>query len=79
MGDDVSAGAKRGKYGVRLVRGPFVQLPPNAEECPDEDSFLAYAASLRGQGHRLAADIPLASNAGHRLNPAATQPDCRCQ
>jgi len=58
MGDDASpAGAKRGKYGVRLVRGPFVQLPSNAEECPDEDSFLAYAAKLREQGHRLAADL----------------------
>jgi DNA (cytosine-5)-methyltransferase 1 len=58
MGEDASpAGAKHGKYGVRLVRGPFVQLPPNAEECPDEDSFLAYAAKLREQGHRLAADL----------------------
>jgi DNA (cytosine-5)-methyltransferase 1 len=58
MGEDASpAGAKRGKYGVRLVRGPFVQLRPNAEECLDEDSFLAYAAKLRDQGHRLAADL----------------------
>lgn len=58
MGEDVpSADAKRGKYGVKLVRGPFVKLPPNAEECPDETSFLAYAAKLREQGHRLAADL----------------------
>ncbi len=46
-----------GKYGVTLVRGPFVQLRANAEECRDEDSFLAYAAELREQGHRLAADL----------------------
>ena len=42
-------GAKGGKYGVRLVRGPFVQLPPHPEEC-DEDDFLAYAARLRATG-----------------------------
>lgn len=58
MGRDASsAAARRGKYGVRLVRGPFVQLRPNAEECRDEDSFLAYAAELRERGHRLAADL----------------------
>jgi DNA (cytosine-5)-methyltransferase 1 len=44
------------KYGVRLIRGPFVQLPPHAEEC-DEDEFLAYAAGLRADGFRLAADL----------------------
>ncbi len=58
MGEDASsAAARRGKYGVRLVRGPFVQLSANAEECRDEDSFLAYAAELRERGHRLAADL----------------------
>jgi DNA (cytosine-5)-methyltransferase 1 len=58
MGEDASpAGVKRGKYGVTLVRGPFVQLRPNDEECRDEDSFLAYAAELRKQGNRLAADL----------------------
>jgi DNA (cytosine-5)-methyltransferase 1 len=58
MGEDASpAGAKRGKYGVRLVRGPFVVLPANDEERKDEDGFLAYAAELREHGHRLAADL----------------------
>ena len=47
---------ERGKYGVRLVRGPFVQLPPHPEEC-SEDQFLAYAKRLRGAGSRLAADL----------------------
>jgi DNA (cytosine-5)-methyltransferase 1 len=56
MGDGTPEGAKGGKYGVRLVRGPFVQLPPHPEEC-DEDGFLEYATRLRGQGHRLAADL----------------------
>ena len=56
MGDTAPEGGTGGKYGVRLVRGPFVQLPPHPEEC-DEDGFLAYAARLRAQGHRLAADL----------------------
>ena len=56
MGDSASEGAVGGKYGVRLVRGPFVQLSPHSDEC-DEDGFLAYAARLRAQGHRLAADL----------------------
>ena len=56
MGESAPEGAKGGKYGVKLVRGPFVQLPPHAEEC-GEDEFLAYAARLRSQGHRLAADL----------------------
>src|ERR1700744_1026515 len=45
-----------GKYGVRLVRGPFVQLPPHAEEC-NEDGVLTYTSRLREGGHRLAADL----------------------
>ena len=58
MGENASsAGDKRSKYGVTLVRGPFVQLRANADECRDEDSFLAYAAKLREQGGRLAADL----------------------
>jgi DNA (cytosine-5)-methyltransferase 1 len=48
--------AERGKYGVRLIRGPFVQLPPHPEEC-GEDQFLAYTKRLRGEGCRLAADL----------------------
>ena len=56
MGESALEGVKGGKYGVRLVRGPFVQLPPHAEEC-SEDEFLTYAARLRSQGSRLAADL----------------------
>lgn len=56
MGDSAPEAAKGGKYGVRLVRGPFVQLPPHPEEC-DEDSFLDYTTRLREQGYRLAADL----------------------
>jgi len=57
MGEGASpAGAKRGKYGVRLIRGPFVQLPSHPEECAEE-GFVDYAARLREQGHRLAADL----------------------
>jgi DNA (cytosine-5)-methyltransferase 1 len=56
MGEGAPESAKIGKYGVRLVRGPFVQLPPHPEECV-EDEFLTYAARLRADGHRLAADL----------------------
>lgn len=58
MGEMPLDGPREGgsKYGVRLIRGPFVQLPPHPEEC-DEDGFLAYAATLRAGGHRLAADL----------------------
>lgn len=44
------------KYGVKLIRGPFVVLPGHSEEC-GEDEFLAYAKKLRADGHRLAADL----------------------
>lgn len=57
MGENApSAEDKQRKYGVKLVRGPFVVLPAHQEHC-DEDAFLAYAAELREQGHRLAADL----------------------
>jgi DNA (cytosine-5)-methyltransferase 1 len=56
MGEGASEGAKGGKYGVKLVRGPFVQLHPHAAEC-SEDELLAHAVRLRSQGHRLAADL----------------------
>ena len=56
MGEGVPEGAKRGKYGVKLVRGPFVQLPPHPDEC-SEDDFLQYAERLRADGYRLAADL----------------------
>jgi DNA (cytosine-5)-methyltransferase 1 len=56
MGDSAPAEAKGGKYGVRLIRGPFLQLRPNTEKC-GEDEFLDYAARLRAEGCRLAADL----------------------
>lgn len=56
MGDGASKGAKGSKYGVRLVRGPFVQLPHHPDES-NEDGFLDYAAQLRARGARLAADL----------------------
>jgi DNA (cytosine-5)-methyltransferase 1 len=56
MGEGVPEGVKGGKYGVKLVRGPFVQLPSHPEACKEED-FLEYAARLRAEGHRLAADL----------------------
>ena len=56
MGEGAPEGVKRGKYGVKLVRGPFVQLAPHPEEC-GEDDFLEYAARLREDGCRLAADL----------------------
>jgi DNA (cytosine-5)-methyltransferase 1 len=59
--DDVSTASTRaGKahsYGVRLVRGPFVNLAPHAEHTDDTKKFLAYAARLRSDGARLAADF----------------------
>jgi DNA (cytosine-5)-methyltransferase 1 len=56
MGEGTPDRARRGKYGVKLVRGPFVKLPQHSEEC-SESEFLAYASRLRKQGHRLAADL----------------------
>jgi DNA (cytosine-5)-methyltransferase 1 len=56
MREGTTGSVNAGKYGVRLVRGPFVQLPPHAEEC-DEDGFLAYVSRLRAEGHRLVADL----------------------
>lgn len=57
MGEEApSAEGKQRTYGVKLVRGPFVELPAHKEHC-GEDSFLAYAARLRDEGHRLAADL----------------------
>jgi DNA (cytosine-5)-methyltransferase 1 len=56
MGEGTSEGSKGGKYGVRLVRGPFVELLPHPEGCA-EDDFLGYASRLRADGYRLAADL----------------------
>jgi DNA (cytosine-5)-methyltransferase 1 len=54
---EVAARPKKGQYGVKLVRGPFVRLAQHPEESRDEDAFLEYAARLRAAGARLAADL----------------------
>ena len=50
-------GSARRTYGVKLVRGPFVRLPPHPEVCDDEVALLAYAGRLRAGGALLAADL----------------------
>jgi len=40
----------RGAYGVRLVRGPFVQLPPHPQACADAKQLIRYAAAAPGPG-----------------------------
>jgi DNA (cytosine-5)-methyltransferase 1 len=57
MGDDVKAEPRERKYGVKLVRGPFVQLAPHEEAWAGEEEFLSYAAHLKAEGVRLAADL----------------------
>jgi len=42
----------KGKYGVKLIRGPFVQLAPHSEECEDEKSLPGLRARLHAEGHR---------------------------
>ncbi|MGI5246644.1 DNA cytosine methyltransferase [Dactylosporangium sp. CA-139066] len=49
--------ARRGAYGVRLVRGPFVQLPPHPDACTDDEGLLRYAEAAQVRGDRLAADL----------------------
>jgi len=48
---------KSSGYGVRLVRGPFVDLPPHRDHTGDIEAFLKYTERLRRQGERLAADF----------------------
>jgi DNA (cytosine-5)-methyltransferase 1 len=48
---------KRKGYGVRLVRGPVVVLPPHPDACEDGEQFLALAAKARANGERLAVDL----------------------
>jgi len=54
---DGAVTTRRGHYGVKLVRGPFVRLAPHPEACADKKAFLAYAARLRDEGAHLAADL----------------------
>jgi DNA (cytosine-5)-methyltransferase 1 len=51
------ASPRRGGYGVRLVRGPFVRLEPHPDACADPEQLIAYAATARAGGRRLAADL----------------------
>jgi DNA (cytosine-5)-methyltransferase 1 len=46
-------------YGVRLVRGPFLSLPPHEAHCESEDDLLELARKIRGRdpAARLAADL----------------------
>lgn len=44
-------------YGVKLVRGPFIRLPPHVDSCGSEHEFLAYTARLGSAGEVLAADL----------------------
>lgn len=48
---------KTSGYGVRLVRGPFINLPPHRDHTDDVEGFLQYTERLRRQGARLAADF----------------------
>lgn len=44
-------------YGVKLIRGPFLELSPNDHHVMDSDEFLRLASSLRRKGAHLAADL----------------------
>lgn len=44
-------------YGVRLVRGPFLKLPPHPDHTEDAGELIAYAARLKKDGIPLAADF----------------------
>lgn len=48
---------KTSGYGVRLVRGPFINLPPHRDHTDDVEVFLRYTERLRHQGARIAADF----------------------
>lgn len=44
-------------YGVKLIRGPFLDLPPHEHHVSDVRDFGRLARALRGQGAHLAADL----------------------
>lgn len=44
-------------YGVKLIRGPFLALPPHAHHTSSQSEFKRLAKSLRGKGAHLAADL----------------------
>ena len=50
--------SKKYGYGVRLVRGPFLNLPPHPDHINDVDSFLAHVRAVRKKTQApLAADF----------------------
>lgn len=49
--------ARRGAYGVKLIRGPFVQLPKHPDASDNATDMLRYAAEAHARGERLAADL----------------------
>jgi DNA (cytosine-5)-methyltransferase 1 len=50
--------SKKYGYGVRLVRGPFLNLPPHPDHISDVDSFLAHVRGVRQKTNApLAADF----------------------
>ncbi len=48
---------RRPGYGVRLVRGPFVKLPPHPEHAEDQGALLSLAEKIQVSGSPLAADL----------------------
>lgn len=50
----MSQAERKRTYGVKLVRGPFVRLPPHELACADEDELLALVPAL---SRPLAADL----------------------
>lgn len=54
----------RGAYGVKLVRGPFVCLAPNADACDDEADMAAYVARLRRERPGVLLSVDLFSGGG---------------
>lgn len=48
---------KSSPYGVKLIRGPFLDLPPHEKHVTDSEAFARLATSLRGKGAYLAADL----------------------
>jgi DNA (cytosine-5)-methyltransferase 1 len=50
----MSAPIAKNAYGVKLVRGPFVRLPPHPDACSDEQQLLALAKASQ---RPLAADL----------------------
>lgn len=52
-----STAMRKGAYGVKLVRGPFVRLAPHPDSVSGEVEFFTYAERLRAAGGRLAADL----------------------